>query len=239
MASTQKRIDTTKKKISKSGTKTESKRTTSQEKQAPKAQAAKPNAKKQVASPEPQFRYITPIEEAQDVKDVAQRSLDASVTITTRELLSISPDVRRHIKDLVSTKCVAMTAFTEEMPNEEMGSYLAGLIPRTDSLIVAKDIEELRALDVNIEGTTIEALADDRSQVVSIRGDLWERLGIPIRSDRTIVMESANKSKNETMGLLQDLKFGYNFYVQVQVVQDAPYELLLGRPFFTLTQATH
>ena len=51
-----------------------------------------------------------------------------------------------------------------------------------------------------------------------------------------------NKSKNETMGLLQDLKVeigGYDFYVQVQMVQEAPYELLLGRPFFTLTQATH
>ena len=57
-----------------------------------------------------------------------------------------------------------------------------------------------------------------------------------------MVMESANKTKNETMGLLQDLKItlgGYNFYLQVQVVKDAPYEMLLGRPFFTLTQATH
>jgi hypothetical protein len=57
-----------------------------------------------------------------------------------------------------------------------------------------------------------------------------------------MVVESANKSKDETMGLLQDLKInisGYDFYLQVQVVKDAPYEMLLGRPFFTLTQATH
>ena len=57
-----------------------------------------------------------------------------------------------------------------------------------------------------------------------------------------MVMESANKTKDETMGLLQDLKIdigGYDFYLQVQVVKDAPYEMLLGRSFFTLTQATH
>ena len=44
------------------------------------------------------------------------------------------------------------------------------------------------------------------------------------------------------MGLLQDLKIGiggYDFYLQVQVVKDAPYKMLLGRPFFTLTQAMH
>ena len=85
-------------------------------------------------------------------------------------------------------------------------------------------------------------MADDGSQVISIRAKLWERLGIPIRSDRTMVMESANKSKNETIGLLQDLRLdigGYDFYVQVQVVQDTPYDLLLGQPFFTLTQAMH
>jgi hypothetical protein len=46
-----------------------------------------------------------------------------------------------------------------------------------------------------------------------------------------MVMELANKSKDKTMGLLQDLKIeigGYDFYLQVQVVKDAPYEMFLG-----------
>jgi hypothetical protein len=175
---------------------------------------------------------------------VAKQALDVPVTISTRELLSIAPDVRRHIKDLCTTKRVSNTATTafveEEKGNPEV--FIANLISRTDDLIVAKEVEELRALDVLINGTKIEALADDGSQILSIRRDIWEKIGIPIRADHLMVMESANKSKNETMGLLQDLKIeigGYDFYVQVQVVQEAPYELLLGRPFFTLTQATH
>ncbi|KAF8812860.1 hypothetical protein BYT27DRAFT_7085942, partial [Phlegmacium glaucopus] len=51
-----------------------------------------------------------------------------------------------------------------------------------------------------------------------------------------------NKSKENTMGLIQDLKInmgGLDFYVQVQVVRDGPFELLLGRPFLTLTEAVH
>ena len=128
----------------------------------------------------------------------------------------------------------------EEVGNAEV--FVAGLANRDDNLIVAKEVEDLRALDVLIEGEKVEALADDGSQIISIRRDVWERFGAPIRSDHVMIMESANLSKNETMGMLQDLKIVIGeceFYLQVQVVQDAPYELLLGRPFFTLTQATH
>ena len=67
-------------------------------------------------------------------------------------------------------------------------------------------------------------MVDDGSQIISILQDKWERIGLPIRSDKIMVMELANKSKDETMGLLQDLKVnigGYNFYHQVQVVRDA------------------
>ena len=96
-------------------------------------------------------------------------------------------------------------------------------------------------LDVSLEeNLDVEAVLDDGSQIVGLRQDLWERLGLPIRSDHVMVMEAANKSKDQTMGLLQDLKIiigGYDFYLQVQVVKDAPYEMLLGRPFLTLTQA--
>jgi gag-polyprotein putative aspartyl protease len=103
-------------------------------------------------------------------------------------------------------------------------------------------VEELQALDVMVNGFKVEALADNGSQIISIQKDLWEKIGTPIRSDHVMVMESANKSKDETMRLLQDLKIdigSYDFYLQVQVVKDTPYEMLLGWPFYTLTQAMH
>ncbi len=52
-------------------------------------------------------------------------------------------------------------------------------------------------------------------------------------------MKSANSSVDWTIGLLQDLKVtigGYDFYLQVQVVENAAYEILLGLPFHVLTQ---
>jgi hypothetical protein len=127
---------------------------------------------------------------------------------------------------------------TEE---EETAEVLVANVT-SENLVVAKTTEELRVIDAYIQGIKVVATVDDGSQIVSIRQDMWEKIGLPIRSDKIMIMESANKTKDETMGLLQDLKIeigGYDFYLQVQVVKDAPYEMLLGRPFFTLTQASH
>jgi len=49
-----------------------------------------------------------------------------------------------------------------------------------------------------------------------------------------------NATSNQTIGLIHDLKVtigAYNFYLQVQVVENASYEMLLGWPFLTLMEA--
>jgi len=56
-----------------------------------------------------------------------------------------------------------------------------------------------------------------------------------------MTMESANGSHDRTMGLLPNLRVVIgecNFYLQVQVIESASFEMLLGRPFFTLAQAS-
>ncbi|KAF8800910.1 hypothetical protein BYT27DRAFT_7116368 [Phlegmacium glaucopus] len=167
--------------------------------------------------------------------------LDAPITITTRELLSVSPDIRRHIKEQLTAKRVGTTAFVETTDQENVHQMLLASLA-AENLIVARDIEELRAVDVIIEGCEVEATIDDGSQILSIREDVWQKSGLPLRADKTIVMESANLTQDKTLGLIKDLKLiigGYDFYVQAQVVREAPYEVLLGRPFFTLTQASH
>ena len=51
--------------------------------------------------------------------------------------------------------------------------------------------------------------------------------------------EQANKTKSETMGVLENLKISVGpveLQLQVQVMKDAPYDMLLGRPFYALAQ---
>src|ERR1700755_2108389 len=59
------------------------------------------------AAVDPKFRYQAPIESEVNASDLAHRALNAKITISTRELLAASSDVRRHVKDIVTTKKVA------------------------------------------------------------------------------------------------------------------------------------
>ena len=50
-------------------------------------------------------------------------------------------------------------------------------------------------------------------------------------------MQSANNSIEQTLGLIRDLPFDFGgvvLHLQVHVVRNAPFEVLLGRPFFSL-----
>jgi len=56
-----------------------------------------------------------------------------------------------------------------------------------------------------------------------------------------MTMESANGSRDRTMELLPNLRViigECDFYLQIQIIESALFEMLLGRPFFTLAQAS-
>jgi hypothetical protein len=99
----------------------------------------------------------------------------------------------------------------------------------------------LRVLDLVLnDNVHVEAILDEGSQIIALRKDIWEKMGVPVCSDHKMNMISVNASSNQTIGLIHDLKVtigAYNFYLQVQVVENALYEMLLGCPFLTLMEA--
>ncbi|KAJ2911443.1 hypothetical protein MD484_g8971, partial [Candolleomyces efflorescens] len=205
--------------------------------------------KSQIVNSAPQYHYTTPIEDPRVVQKLVDRSLDSTITITTRELLSVAPDVRKVVKENVTTKRTPAAGFVNEACVGEVGvgegvGVMNGgtsLPMNSDGKVMAREMETLRNIDVVLNDKVhIEALLDDGSQIIGIRRPFWEKLGLPLRSDRVITMESANRSRNDSMGLLTNLKMrigDVDFWVQAQVMENVSYDLLLGRPFHTLTQA--
>ncbi|KIO07170.1 hypothetical protein M404DRAFT_50750, partial [Pisolithus tinctorius Marx 270] len=83
----------------------------------------------------------------------------------------------------------------------------------------------------------VECILDNGCQVIALRKELWEAIGTPLRPDHATVLEAANKSCAHTLGVMEDarLKIGpLEVFLQIQVIENAPFDLLLGCPFFCL-----
>ena len=68
--------------------------------------------------------------------------------------------------------------------------------------------------------------------------DIWEKTGLSLNPDTASVVEAANSSKSHTLGAIPEVTMtigDVDLAVHVHVVEEAPFEVLLGRPFFVLT----
>ncbi|KAF6745212.1 hypothetical protein DFP72DRAFT_1091838 [Ephemerocybe angulata] len=202
----------------------------------------------------PQFRFVTPIEDPARTASIAERSLDSPVSLSVRELLGVAPDLRKAVRELVTTKKVPLETVAppksyvatvehdvDDVADSLVSVLLQNLKQQEVKATVANHTETLRTLELDLDGRVkVHAILDEGSQIIGLRRDIWERLGLPLRSDHTMVMESANGSTSRTLGVIPDLlvRIGTcEFRLQVQVVEEAGYEMLLGRPFHVLAQA--
>lgn len=79
-----------------------------------------------------------------------------------------------------------------------------------------------------------ESLIDGGSQIASISLKAALELGIAYDPSFKITMESADKGRTSTLGLARNIPFDFEgivYYLQLHVLEDPAYEVLLGRPF--------
>lgn len=194
-----------------------------------------PESAKQPAAP--QYHYESPSDSPALAKAAIARVLDTSVTISQRELLALSPDFRKHLKDITTARRVISTTVFSEVDADVLFAGKDG----SDSkpLIVAGGLESLRVVNGTIaDKHEVECVLDSGSQIVVMRRDVWIKTGLPIRADRALMMESADKGKSLTLGQIENVKVtigSVEAYLQIQVVEDAPFKVLIGRPFFSFT----
>ena len=84
-------------------------------------------------------------------------------------------------------------------------------------------------------GVEPECILDGGAQIVVMRKDVWKRLQVPLVPNDVMPMESANATTTMALGVVEDypIQLGpIKIFLQIQVVKEAPFEVLLGRPFF-------
>jgi hypothetical protein len=80
---------------------------------------------------------------------------------------------------------------------------------------------------------------DQGSEIVVMNCNIWQQLGIPLAPDKTLTMESADSNRSTTAGVVENLKFtvgDIDLLLQAHVVDGAPFDILMGRPFFQFTE---
>ena len=85
-----------------------------------------------------------------------------------------------------------------------------------------------------------EFVIDNGSSIVAMHRSVWEKLGTALSTDSILRMQSSNSSVAATTGLLRNfpITIGHlTFYCQVQVSDDLPCKVLLGRPFYTYAKS--
>ena len=121
--------------------------------------------------------------------------------------------------------------------------YFNTLAPgeKPKSVIVAAESHALRTVYPLINGVgEVESLLDPGSQIVSMSREVATALQVTWDPDIVVHMESANKSLEKTLGLAKNVPFVFGsitVYLQVHVISKVAYNVLLGRPFDTITES--
>ncbi|KDR65751.1 hypothetical protein GALMADRAFT_81527 [Galerina marginata CBS 339.88] len=115
-----------------------------------------------------------------------------------------------------------------------------GAVPK--EVYVAKDTYALHSLypKINHIGQE-ESIVDSGSQIVSMSEAVAIEIGLTWNPNVTINMQSANGSVEKTLGLAENVPFsfgGVTVYLQVHIIKNPPYRVLLGQPFDMLTSST-
>lgn len=108
--------------------------------------------------------------------------------------------------------------------------------------IVANVMDGLRCIYPEVNGSKerVETIIDSGSQIVAVDMVVAIGLGMIWDPDTNVVMQSANGQLQRTKGLARNVPFTFGeveVFLQLHVVEDAPYQILLGRPFDVLTNS--
>lgn len=121
--------------------------------------------------------------------------------------------------------------------------YLESLAPGEEpkQIFVANSSESLRCIFPLINAcVTAESLIDSGSQIISMSEKKAIEACLSWDPDVVVYMLSANKGVVKSLGLAKNVPFLFGeitVYLQVHIIKDPAYDVLLGRPFDTLTRS--
>lgn len=179
----------------------------------------------------PQYQYHSKIEDPAAVERVYNKILDGQV-ILARDVLAVAPEVRkRMVEELKVTREPAPPSPTITQTT----AITSTAITSANTVTIAPHMAPVRVLDVYVQGQhRVAGIYDPGAELVCISSQMVEELGLAYCKDTNIMMRDANGGTKKTYGIIEMLELtiaGVSLFVQAFIIDNPPYNLLLGRPF--------
>lgn len=186
-------------------------------------------------------------------KEIRKQVTKARMPVATDENRQVNIQIENEtplirLDSIQVSSYMIMTDVSDEIPEGYMVAsdpvlqYLnehKDVDPQT--LVVGKSHESLRSIYTTVNNVgQEECLLDNGSQIVSMGKDIAIQNGLTWDHSLRINMESASNHLEKTLGLSRNVRFsvgGLDFFLQVHILENPPYKVLLGRPFDTLTSS--
>src|SRR6266849_1042552 len=188
----------------------------------------------------PATRFRAPIEDGVIPSAIIERLLVGEIKLTPRELLALAPEARKILRELVTTKRLPQVDVTYSEQTDELQYVLryeedGG----REELLTAYEIDALRVVHPILNGSIkVEGILDQGSEIIAINKNIWQQLEVSLDPQKILSMQSANSQSNATHGVVSDVILtlgGIDLPLPLHVVEGAPFDLLIGRPFFRFT----
>jgi hypothetical protein len=154
------------------------------------------------------------------------------------------------VEDLPLAMYMITNDVTEEIPE---GSLVASdpvlqyLMENKDAnsedLVVARSSEPLKSIFMTVnQMKQEECVLDYGSMIISMAKQIAVHMGLTWDPQFRCNMESSSNHQVLTMGIARNVRFsvgGIDAYLQVHIMENPPYKILLGRPFDVLMGSTH
>jgi len=179
--------------------------------------------------------------------------------ITSKQVINTRPnEPNTMLTEAVDTDPLPFASDSEDHVSVlRLGPTAEGPCPRTDDAVekytcdhpegsdvirVGKESGALRAVwPVVANREEVECIIDPGSQIVAMSEAVSTRLGLSYDPLIILNMQSANGEVDRSLGLTRNVPFridSLSFYLQVHIIRNPAYDVLLGRPFDVLLQTT-
>ncbi|KAK7055080.1 hypothetical protein R3P38DRAFT_2681368, partial [Favolaschia claudopus] len=160
------------------------------------------------------------IDSTVNLPKIVDRILDLPVSMSVREVLAASKELRNGIQEVIKLKNVK--AVLMGMPSNGHWNW-----PRSEGVLIR--------MEMDIAGRRTVAIVDTGSQLDVVRADVAALIvHRPVDMTRTTGMNDANGGRGQLRGFIHDVELNcgsVSTRTGLWVSQQAPFELLLGRPW--------